>query len=518
MRYGLCCAALLGCSQPVESADIARPSCSQPVSTSSGHVLGEERDGVCAFTAVRYAAAPVGDGRFRAPRPFSSDAITDARKGGRACSQLAPLGQVAGNEDCLTLSVWVPRSTDGAREHKPELPVLVFFHGGGNVADSSYNPKYDGAKLAKATGIIVVTVEFRLGALGYLAHPALGAANPNQASGNYGLWDQIAALSWLQSNLSQFGGDANRVTLLGQSGGARNICALLVAKAASGLFQGAIMSSGACNIRTLRKAEAYGHSVAQALGCDAVEDPAACLRGLPFEQIVTTLPSVPDPMTASAFNPNVDGWVLQGPPLERMMSGARLPVPVIVGSNADEAAGELPRVQTATEYRVVLSALFGGQAAPSIEQRYPVSEYGTAYAALSAAVADARYTCAARQTLTTLARTHAAPVFQYFFAHRPESGPLGAVGAVHGIEHMYLFENFREFSYEPSSREIEFAEALQAYVAAFVSDGAPNPPGHVAWPEFDLSERAYLKFDAEMSTEQDLRGAQCDFWDDFSPD
>jgi para-nitrobenzyl esterase len=466
----------------------------------------------CAFLGIPYASAPLGALRFRAPRAPAPSIQSYGSSFGAPCPQISGDGTIVGSEDCLWLNVWTPGPPSKFASGRP---VFVFLHGGGNVGGSSAAPEHDGRDLAALGDLVVVSVEFRLGALGYLAHPSLSSeADPEGGqpnSGNYGLLDQIAALEWVRDNIAHLGGDPARVLVLGQSAGARNLCALLAAPRADGLLSAAALHSGACNLRTLAEQEALGESVARVAGCENLTDVAGCLRGLDFERLIRALPGTPGPLAASEHNPNIDGRLVQASPVEAMSDGRHARVPLIVSTTQDEVGSVMPRVLTPEQYPVILEALFGSERAGLILARYPASEYDSPYHALVRLVTDARYACPARQTARA-ATSGGSTVYRAVFAKALERAPQSAQGAYHALDLLFLFRGFKRSGYAPSARELELANSMISYYARLAATGDPNRAGDEPWPIYDALTDAHFRFDDAPHAASGV-SPHCDFWD-----
>jgi para-nitrobenzyl esterase len=415
------------------------------VHVDGGLVRGADVAGMDSFLGLPYAAPPTGNLRWRPPQPAAAwSGVRDATKFGPSCPQapspFAPPGPFS--EDCLYLNVYTPAPRGGDR------PVLVWIHGGGLVQDGGRN--YDGTKLA-ADGIVVVTINYRLGALGFLAHPAL-ASRPGGPAGNYGLMEQQAALRWVQRNIARFGGDPHNVTIAGQSAGGLSVLAQMVSPGARGLFQRAIVQSGtfALNQRPLATAEAAGEKFATAVGCP--DQGAACLRSVPVSDLVKNfgveIPGV------------VDGSVLTAPIGTALASGQFARVPVINGITHDEellfVAGLSLTVSQGTDIPLAAPLSSSANYQPDIAQalgvsdaraaaiaaEYPLSAYPNPVAAFSLLVSDASFACSALQVdRWTAAR--GVPTFAYQFSD--DNAPVNIVGsslglATHGTELPYLFD------------------------------------------------------------------------------
>ena len=413
-----------------------------------GLIRGASATGVNSFLGLPYAAPPTGNLRWRPPQPASSwSGVRDATQFGASCPQAQagnpslPPGTIS--EDCLYLNVYTPALRRGSGR-----PVLVWIHGGGLVLDGGRN--YDGTKLA-ADGAVVVTINYRLGALGFLAHPAL-ASRPGGPAGNYGLMDQQAALRWVQRNIAQFGGDPHNVTIAGQSAGGLSVLAQMVSPGARGLFQRAIVQSGtfALNQQPLATAEAAGQTFATAVGCP--DQSAACLRNVPVSDLVSNfgveIPGV------------VDGSVLTQPIGTALARGQFARVPVINGITHDEellfVAGlgitvsqgtNIPLAGPAADpanYQANIAQALGVSAAraAAIAAEYPLSAYPSPLVAFSLLVSDASFACPALQVdRWTAAR--GVPTYAYQF--NDDNAPVNIVGAslgqsTHGTELPYLFD------------------------------------------------------------------------------
>ena len=425
--------------------------------------------------------------------------------GRRARSLARAIGSSA-HESCLTLNLWTAGNVAEPR------PVLVFFHGGGNVSGSSADPDHDGRDLAARGGLVVVTVNFRLGVLGYLAHGALSREHVAASSGNYGLLDQIAALEWVQENIGAFGGDRQRVLLVGQSAGARNACALVASPRAQGLFSSVALHSGACNLRSLAEQQRIGDEVARLSGCANDSDVASCLRRLDVESLMRALPGIPGPMAASEHNPNVDGWLLDRAPLEIVAAGEHSRVPLLVSTNQDEVGSVIGTDLTDEQYPVLAEALFGSDFLPEMLERYPLESFESPRDALVSMITDARYACPARSTARS-ALAGGSPVFRSLWARGLDHGPEHAFGAHHGVELLFLFRSFERHAHQPTPGELALSDRMIRHYARFAATGDPSSEDE-SWPPYDpASDRHFYWNDGALAA--DGISAHCDFWDSF---
>ncbi len=482
------------------------------VCTAQGAIKGTPENGTLAFKGIPYAQPPVGPLRWRAPQPPQPwQGVRDGSRFGAICPQLNGQ-QVVGDEDCLTLNVWTPQ----AKAAKP-LPVMVFFTGGGNHSFSGQGAgvfggvSYNGQKLVPE-GVVYVSFNYRLGALGFLAHPALDAERAEHVSGNYGSLDQIAMLRWLQRNIAAFGGDPQRIMLFGTSAGGGNICTLMTAPAAKGLFQRAAMESSVptgCEIPTLADVEgSTGRRVAQALGCEQ-GDTAACLRGKDTAEIVRALPGTFG-LFPRFYGPNVDGVVFTEQPMAAIARGAHAHMPVIIGNNAQETmqfVGSVGPVPDMASYEAGVRKVFGDAAAPRILAAYPASAYTTPRDAMVQLTTDALFTCQSRRVARALAKAQREPAYRYLFAHALENDPeQKALGAVHTVEHAFFFP--WQGKYSPDETDLAVQRLMIGHWTTLARDGQLP----AAWPAA-LPGDTFLrvgKQDAQTATD-DM--AKCDFWD-----
>jgi para-nitrobenzyl esterase len=484
-----------------------------------------QEKGVWSYRGIPYAAAPLGALRWAAAQVHACwSTALQATSFGPMCLQVdatAPT-QVLGQEDCLTVNVWTPASAGAASA----LPVLAFVHGGGNVQGSSGDtsngsPIYDGAALAAEENAVVVTFNYRLGAMGFLAHPSFGA-HP----GNYGTLDQTFALGWVQRNGPAFGGDPAHVLLFGQSAGAVDVCAQVASPMSKGLFAAALMESGGCTAKTATEAQSFAQTFAQAVHCDTASDPAACLRLLDANAVTL---AIPEPASVSAakqgdYQPNVDGAFLLGAPHDVVVAGMHNHVPFVIGSNSDETSLELgkahPGGMTAAQYQAAVLLYAGGNQtlANAVLAQYPAASYATPLEAFIQVTTDAKFTCTARYDARAAATgQHDQPLHRYFFTHHLDSGTATAIeralGAWHGQELAFVFLDLGAGAqYVPSAGEQTLAATIGGSWTRLAASGNPSGAG-VTWPVYDATTDAYLQLDDATQAGAGVRTAQCDFWD-----
>ncbi len=519
-----------GSSSNSSSAEVVPPPSTEPqpetppspdtVGTACGSFQGSVEQGIVAFKGIPYARPPVGALRWQPPaQPDCGEMVQTAFEFAPSCAQFDREGDIASlAEDCLYLNVWTP---DAEFPADGERPVLVFIHGGGNQMGSPSQVQlglnlYDGAALAAKTDSVVVTLAYRLGALGYLAHPALSAEHPQGRSGNYGLLDQLTALHWVQANIARFGGDPGQVAIFGESAGARNVCSLVASPLASGLFGAAIMQSGGCRQQSLAQAEADGLAVASAAGCDSTSD-ASCLRALPVD---TLLDALGPEMANGAFvgkniGPIVDGEILTGSPDELIAAGAHNQVPLIIGANTDETRHWIGASITESEYRTLVYAQFGTNFGNQVLAQYPVADYASAAAAYTALSTDSQFICPARRVAQGAALS-SQPVYVYRFAKGFESTPLQRLGAFHGVELFYIFQKVSELESYPASDTDRAIEATMAqYWSSFARSGNPNATDIAntgAWEPYSTADDRVLLIDSTTSQIAEPRAEHCAFW------
>lgn len=472
----------------------------ETVATTGGVVRGKMAGATWTYQGVPYAAPPVGDLRWRAPQPPAcSPTELDATALGPTCPQLAEDGTFSGSEDCLQLNVWAPAAAGAPR------PVMVWIHGGGNAVGSAVYPVYDGRRLAEAGDVVVVTVNYRLGQLGFLADAAL--ATPEGSVGNYGTLDQIAALRWVHDNIAAFGGDPARVLIFGESAGGRNVCTLLATPASAGLFQRALVESGACKfLDTRAQAQRTADAVATALACDGAADRAGCLRAAGVEAVTRAAASPVGALESSSFGTTLDGVVIAEQPEAAMIGGRHHAVPFAIGANSDETGREAPPSMTQAQYEAAVRAQYGAIADQVLAHYPPTPTPRAAYVRLTT---DSRFVCPTRQIARHADAGQTAPVFRYFFTHR-----VTALGAVHGIEVPYVFGTFDTIvvggnPYQPTAADLRISAAMQGYWARFAATG--DPGGSPAWPVHDATDPV-LVLDDPLATQAGPRAADCDFW------
>jgi len=489
------------------------------VRTESGPVRGVHNGAVEAFLGIPYAAPPVGDKRWQPPQPAES--WTDAREakafGAYCASAKSPDGPRSEAEDCLFVNVWRPSDVSA----DARLPVYVYIHGGGLINGSSN--KVDMTEIVEKTGVIGVSFNYRLGALGFFSHPDV-----TKDSGDFGLMDQQAALRWVHENIAAFGGDPTRVTVGGESAGGYSVCAHLAAPGSAGLFAQAMMQSGTCFSIPLAQAQKNAGVIADAVGCKG-PDASECLRAVPVGKLI----DVPYPPFGVVALPTDGTSLLPVAPRKAVADGSFARVAMVIGANRDEGRtfrqGNIGWQEA--DYDKWIHETFGEKADKVLAQ-YPwpknADQYTGAYVA-GAVATDSGWAlgiggCPALKLTQDLAKY--TPVYAYEFGHRTGPGLTrehGAYewGAGHAAELAYLFPSFNNG--EPiaprfNGGERALADSMKSYWGAFVKQGAPRDKTGASWPLFNpagqlmslqANDRSFV-----LSTEMLNREHNCKFWEE----
>lgn len=461
---------------------------------------------VYAYKGIRYAKAPIGELRWRPPELVTDEPDTRPSSilGANAPQRMLfpdidalAAGQ---SEDCLFLNVWAPASLATSKR----LPVLFYIHGGGFAVGFGSEKRYDGARLA-ARGIVVVTVNYRLNALGLLAHPALTAETGS--SGNFAMLDLVAALRWTRRNIAAYGGDPDQVTIAGESAGSMFVSMLMASSLSRGLFHRAIGESGAefpsheRAMLSLAEAEQHGLAFAEKLGANSVDG----LRNAAVEDILDANPGL-------GFWPIVDGHFLAEPPVETFIRGAQADVPLLAGWNRDEGMNfnVLKWPLGKKSYSAILKALFGNRAG-DVEALYPGGEnLPTSARELGA---DLMINHRTWQWLESHRKTARADIFRYRFDHGPNTTwfpgePLQ--GAFHSCEIPYFMDNLDAFDWKRGAADEAVARLSSSYVVNFVRTGNPNGDGLPHWPSYREASRPVMLIAANPSLAHDLERARYD--------
>jgi len=485
LGYLFVAAAIVALSWPIANA-------AEPIRLEGGQIADANPDasGIRVFKGIPYAAPPVGELRWKAPHPVQAwNGLRVPDEWGPRCLQSDRLGDLDPlnkrmEEDCLYLNVWTP-----VKSASEMLPVMVWIHGGSNLNGAGSQPEYDGTHLARK-GVVVVTINYRLDVFGFLAHPELTQESGTNSSGNYGLLDQIAALKWVQRNISRFGGDPSRVTVFGESAGAFNISLLMASPLTRGLFARAIGESGgaltpilAFGPKPLQIGEQEGVRFAQLLEAKSVAE----LRAKPARDILQAAIKSPAIYGLGV----VDGYVVPEHPALIYAQGKQNDLPLLVGWNADEGTLFAARVNFPSDgpsYADRVRAQFKDQA-DNVLKLYPPGatpqDDKVSFAALygDEIIGYGGWAWAERD-----ATTGKSPVYRYYFTRRPPGAPelslnpLAAPGVYHSAELYYVFDTLRvrEWPWEQDDRRL--ADAMSSYWTNFAKTGDPNGPGLAKWP------------------------------------
>jgi para-nitrobenzyl esterase len=455
-----------------------------PVATESGLVRGVVEKDLTVYRGVPFAAPPVGALRWRSPQ------AVEKWEGVREASQFAPdpyQGNGGGkvSEDCLYLNIWTP-----AKSASDRLPVLVWIYGGGFAGGSTSTPVHNGEHLARK-GVVLVSINYRVGTLGFLAHPELSAESPHKTSGNYGLLDQIAGLKWVQQNIAKFGGDPERVTIFGESAGGISVSMLCASPEAKGLFHGAISQSGGSfgptrlttypgeNMKPLAQAEQEGVAFAKSAGAASLAD----LRRM-----------APGAVSRGRGWPIVDGWVIPDDQYKLYEAGKYNDVDILVGYNSDEGLS-FSRERTPAEFIANVEKRYG-PFAEKLLKAYPVGE-NTVPKTARDLMRDAAFGWQTWAWATLQARTGKAKVFYYYFDQHPkraEGSPQADHGTPHGVDVPYVFQTLDRNKPDVTAGDLAISETMATYWANFAKRGDPNGPGVPAWPRFTGKEGKVMYF------------------------
>jgi para-nitrobenzyl esterase len=499
------------------------------VKIDSGWVAGSGTT-IRSYKGIPYAAPPVGDLRWKPPQPVKPwKGIHVAKNFPFNCPQPLPLPGATQNEDCLGLNVWTP-----AKSAADKLPVMVWIHGGGFLIGASSQSVYDGEPLA-SEGVVVVSINYRLGIFGFLAHPALSQESPHGVSGNYAMLDMVAALEWVKRNVGAFGGDPANVTIFGESAGGTAVCMLMVMPQAKGLFNKVIAESawGMFTPISHLKDSWYGRMSGEKFGEKLGVDLAA-MRS----KSTADLLKLAGPLSIGGdagdrgeiFFPVVDGYVFPDDPARLFLEGKAHHVALIAGTNADE--GTLmggPPVKNAAALHKFAEKQFGPKAEAMLAA-YPAAGDADAFAAAVAETGDWQFLQGTRAVLRAVAKANQ-QVYQYQFTRLNGVGRRIKWGVFHASELPYVFGTLPDsaygtaatfmgdFSVDPDTyneQDARLSKAMNAAWVRFAKNGDPNGGGLPAWPRFGNGKEGYMEFGDQIVAKEDLRKKQIDFLTEYS--
>jgi para-nitrobenzyl esterase len=497
--------ALLFAMLPLAAADL-------PVRVETGMLSGVAgRDpSVRVFKGIPYAAPPVGALRWKSPKQAAAwKDVREAREFSPQCLQQPyPANSIYRSapqpmsEDCLYLNVWT-----AAKSANERRPVMVWIHGGALTRGSGSTLAYDGEALAKK-GVVLVTINYRLGVFGFLAHPELTKESDRNASGNYAFLDQIAALEWVKNNIAAFGGDPQRVTIFGESAGSWSVNYLMATPLAKGLFQRAIGESGGAfgKLRTLAEAEAIGTKFASSIGAESL----AVLRAKPGEELLNA-------SSSTSFPPNVDGWMLPTDVHTIFASGKQNDVPLLVGSNADEgkSLSPWPANGTAALFTEQVRQRFGASADEFLKL-YPAKTDEEAKAAHYASYRDISFGWQMRTWARLETKTGKSNAYLYYFTRVPPGPGSDRLGAYHAAEIAYVFDTLDLLKRPYEDADHKLAQTMSSYWVNFATTGDPNGPGLPKWPAYRQSEDVALELGDTVKPVSHLHQDALDFFDRYN--
>ena len=458
-----------------------------PVKVEEGLLQGTSEDGLMVYRGIPFAAPPVGDLRWRAPQPAAKwDGIHQATKFAPGPIQAwgAPAGK---SEDCLYLNIWSP-----AKSTSDRIPVFVWIYGGGFNGGSTSEPNYSGENLAKK-GVVLVSIAYRVGQLGFLAHPELSVESPNHVSGNYGLLDMIAGLQWIQKNIAAFGGDPNKVTVFGESAGGIAVSMLCASPLAKGLFHGAISESGGSfgpprpltypgeNLKRLSDAERAGKAYADSAKVSSIAE----MRKLSPDKL---------PAIRGLAWPIIDGYVIPDDQYNLYEAGKFNDTPILVGYNSDEGASFSPS-KTPEDYIKGVRVRYG-KFARDLLNAYPVGTTTVPKTARDLA-RDAAFGWHTWSWARLQSKMGKSKAFYYYFDHHPEfpeDSPKAGYGSPHGQDVAYVFQHLNATSPEATSTDQAISEAMATYWTNFAKYGDPSSSGVPAWPAFSDANPVVMYF------------------------
>lgn len=490
---------LAGCGE--ESVTVQAP---------DGALEGRSNGDVNMFLGVPYAQPPLGNLRFAPPQPVAPWSGTrQATEFKSACAQLK-IGtsdfDTTSSEDCLYLNIWAPAG-DGP------FPVMVWIPGGAYIIGSGAQSEFDGQHLADERQVVVVTLNYRLAAFGFLAHAALREVEGS--TGNFALLDQREALRWVRRNISAFHGDPSNVTVFGESAGGGSIAMHLVSPGSAGLFQRAILESAPATmfaLPTRLEAEAQAQDLADGLGCHgSAQELVDCLRAASTIDVLTSL--LPNKLfvfgEGVGWWPTVDGEVLPAQPGELLRSGASAGVPIIIGANANEASALFftPGIVSGEQdFRPILAEFFQPSEVDRILDFYPL---GSTPQDTAIRVFSDMFICDARRVV----RLHTAAggrAYHYHFTFGFYDDLIGG-GAFHTAEIPFVFGNAMGLPIAPAG--IPLKNAVQGYWSHFARASDPNGGGRPSWPVYDARADTSIRLDLKVSSVSHVRSTECDFWD-----
>lgn len=498
----------------------------QTVNTQFGQIQGNLSGSVYQFLGIPFAKPPVDSLRWKEPRnPDAWAGILNTTSFAPVCPQMKFVqgqteGTYEGSEDCLYLNVWTPQLTTA------NLPVLVFIHGGGNQQGGATETgggtqMYKGNNMAQRGIAVIVTIQYRLGPLGFLVHPGLEPENANNSSGNYAVLDQILALKWVQNNIANFGGDPTKVMIFGESAGGVNVGNLLTTPLAAGLFQRACIQSATPVIGIYNDAKTKGISYVNEYTTSGSDtDKIAHMRTLSADSLVKSQTS---PLSGGAVQMNwqavVDNVVFNNTAMQTIQNGMHNKVPLLLGSNADEMSLSAPQTVTPLQTTLLVNASLPAALQSTGHTLYPSgtsnADARTSYVGV---LTDMQFTSTCRRTASCISLNQTEPVWRYFFSYKSPLTQLAALGSYHGLELFYIFNTWENTTtatgilFRPQDDSLQVN--MLKYWVNFAATGNPNGANLVTWPQYSAATDCYLELKATPNGSQcGLRTAECNLWD-----
>lgn len=513
-----------GLELPQQTLVVEKPllvDCTTPIVTTEGKVRGRaDRLEACTYQGIPFAAPPTGVNRWRAPQPALPYGMLDASTFQPDCPQLGAIQNLApagSDEDCLHLNIWRPAVDHGFGVEN--LPVMVFIYGGAFQIGGGSWFLYEGTDLVKH-GVVVVTINYRLGPLGYMANEHLASEDPNGSTGAYGTLDQIAALEWIQANIANFGGDPNNVTVFGESAGAMSTCQMISSPLATGLFKRAIMQSGNCSVGEPALSYAKTVSYIAHLGCEPTSPTVTdCLRSKTPEQAWSAVSLE----TAFAFWPHIDGYVLPTQPISAVVNGTANKVDLIAGYNDDEftVVKVLPvfsqtRNISFDAFWNKVATVFSAAEVQTLRAAYDQSRFNNPVELWFDVLEDLLFTCASMQASQALYQ-QGKNTYVYNFSVEPDAYKIEPyAGSFHSLELSFVFGNY-EFlqlffhNQDAAARIVAHSERVQRYWTRFARSGDPNGGSDPHWPVFG-DKKITLSLDENPNPLIGEKALACAFW------
>ena len=512
---------------------LSSPACANPVVQlpEGSRMEGLSENGVDSFRGVRYAQPPVGNLRWRPPVEYraNSQELVQAHSFGSGCTQPdspSRYTKIIGSEDCLFLNVWRPSGVSSDKK----LPVMVFIYGGAYIIGSTsieYGTDesgktvyaYEGANLARDNNVVFVTMNYRVGTFGFLAHSGLSREAGYHGSGNYGFLDQVEALRWIQRNIGAFGGDPGKVMIYGTSAGGSSVSSLVASPLAKGLFSRAIIQSSDGPVMSLEKSEENGVKLSKATECDIAGDEVACLRAKSTEEIANAVSvSVESGSRGVTYGPTIDHYFLPKSRLELLASPEHNDVPTVVLVAREEFSWVIypffpnlyaDPLKTDDQYHTLLRTTFGEAIGDGLFSMYPSSQYRSPQHAFEMIFADLVYNCAARQLARALVSSQKSPVWRTVYSYVFENEESARYRGAHGFSDLLIFRNNLK---PPSAKEQAFAKEIGKIWADFADTGVFGTP---SFPSYESAKDNYVSIDSPIQMESGFRTEQCDIIDQW---